>query len=46
VDGVTLRNSRAATVHVAGKRTRKVRLVDTESVVETDSDVAKDAVVR
>lgn len=46
VDGVTLRNSRAATVHVAGGRTRKVRLVDTESVVEADPDVAKDAVVR
>jgi polygalacturonase len=46
VDGVTLRNSRAATVHVAGGRTRKVRLVDTESVVETDSDVQKDAVAR
>jgi polygalacturonase len=46
VDGMTLRNSRAAKVHVSGKRTRKIRLVDTEAVVETDQDVAKDAVVR
>jgi hypothetical protein len=46
VDGVTLRNSRAARVHVAGGRTRKIRLVDTESVVEADPDVAKDAVAR
>jgi hypothetical protein len=46
VDGVTLRNSRAATIHVAGRRTRKIRLLDTDSVVETDPDVPKEAVVR
>lgn len=46
VDGVTFRNSRAATVHVAGRRTRKIRLVDTESVVESDPDVPKDAIAR
>jgi polygalacturonase len=45
-ENVTLRHSRAATIHVAGKRTRKVRLLDTESLVTTDSDVAKDAVLR
>ncbi len=46
VDGVTLRNSRAATIHVAGRRSRKIRLLDTDSVVETDPEVAKDAVLR
>jgi len=45
-DGVTLRHSLAASVHVAGRRSRKIRLVDTEAVIATDPEVAKDAVVR
>jgi polygalacturonase len=45
-DNVTVRHSRASTIQIAGKRTRKVRLLDTESTISTDSDVAKDAVVR
>ena len=46
VDGVTLRNSRAATVHVSGRRSRKIRLQDTDSVVTSEPEVAKDAVLR
>jgi polygalacturonase len=45
-DGVTLRHSRAASIHVAGQRSRKIRLFDTESVISSDPDVAKDAVVQ
>jgi polygalacturonase len=46
VDAVTLRHSRAAAIHVAGARTRKIRLQDTESIIASDPDVAKDAVLR
>jgi polygalacturonase len=46
VDNVTLRHSRAATVNVAGRRTRKVRLFDTESVISTEPEVANDAIVH
>ena len=46
VDGVTVRHSRAATVHVSGGRTRKVRLLDTESRLTSDSDVPAKAVVQ
>ncbi len=45
-DNVTLRHSRVASLQVAGKRTRKIRLLDTESAITKDSDVAKDAVVH
>jgi hypothetical protein len=44
-DGVTLRHSRAASIHVAGRRSRKIRLFDTESMISTDPDVSKEAVV-
>ncbi len=46
VDGVTLLHSRSATVHIAGQKSRKIRLVDTESVVTSEPEVAKDAVER
>jgi polygalacturonase len=46
VDGMTLRNSRAASVHVAGRRSRKIRLVDTESAITSEAEVPQDAVVR
>lgn len=46
VDGVTMRHSRTATVQVAGQRSRKIRLVDTEAVVASEPEVAKDAVAR
>jgi hypothetical protein len=46
VENVTLRHSRAATLHVAGAQSRKIRLVDTEASVSTDPDVAKGAVVK
>ena len=45
-DGVTLRHSRAASVHVAGRRSRKIRLLDTESVITSDPDVPTEAVVQ
>jgi len=45
-DGVTLRNSRATTVHVSGRRSRKIHLQDTDSAVTSEPEVAKDAVVR
>jgi polygalacturonase len=44
VDGVTLRNSRANTIHVAGRRSRKILLQDTDSAVTTEPEVPKDAV--
>ena len=46
VENVTLRHSQAATLHVAGKKSRKIRLLDTQAVITTDSDVPKDAVVK
>lgn len=45
-DGVTLRHSRAASVHVAGRPSRKIRFLDTESVISSDPDVSKEAVVQ
>ena len=45
-DSITLRNSQAPTLHVSGAHSRKIRLFDTEGTIATDSDVAKDAVVR
>ena len=45
-DGVTLRHSRVASVHVAGRRSRKIRLLDTDAVIAADSDVSKEAVVQ
>jgi polygalacturonase len=45
-DGVTLRNSHAARIHVSGRRTHKIRVLDTESVITSGPETAKDAVVR
>jgi len=41
---VTLRNARAATLHLAGKQTASVRLLQTETKITADPDVATDAV--
>jgi hypothetical protein len=43
---VTLQFSRAETIHLAGKGTRQVRLLQTDAKIAADSDVSKDAVVR
>jgi hypothetical protein len=43
---VTLRASRAETIHLAGKETRDVRVFETDSKVSADSEVSKDAVIR
>ena len=40
VDGVLVRQSRIASVHVSGNKSRDVRLVDTEARVTADSGVA------
>ena len=39
-DGVTLRNSQVASVHVTGRQSRAVRLVDTDSKVTNDPGLA------
>ena len=46
VENVTLRNSRAATVHLTGQRTRKIRVIDSDAVTTTAADVPQDAVTR
>ena len=43
---VTLQSSRAETIHVAGKNTGEVRLLQTDSQISADSDVSKDAILR
>jgi len=43
---VTLRNSRAATLHLAGKQTNSIRLLQTETKTTADPDVAGDAFVQ
>lgn len=43
---VTLRSLRAKTIHLAGKGTREVRLLQTDSTISADSDVSKDAIIR
>jgi hypothetical protein len=43
---VTLRSSHADTVHLAGKETREVRLLQTDSTISADSDVTQGAVIR
>ena len=45
-DNVTLRQSRAATVHLSGTRTRNIRVLDTESLITSDANVRNDAVIR
>jgi hypothetical protein len=42
---VTLRSLRAETIHLAGKATGEIRLLQTDSKVSADSDVSKDAVL-
>src|SRR5580658_6101472 len=43
---VTLQSLRAETIHLAGKATREIRLLQTDPKVSADSDVSKDAVLR
>ena len=43
---VTLRSSRAKTIHLAGKGTREVRVFQTDSKISADPDVSKDAIIR
>jgi hypothetical protein len=43
---VTLLSSRGETIHLTGKGTRQVRLLQTDAKIAADSDVSKDAVVR
>jgi hypothetical protein len=43
VDGLTVRHSRAPALHISGARSRKIRFLDTEGIITTDSDVAHDA---
>lgn len=40
-DGVTLRHSHAATIHVAGRKSRKIQLLDTNSVITKEPEVRK-----
>jgi polygalacturonase len=42
----TLQSLRAETIHLAGKGTREIRLLQTDSKVSADSDVSKDAILR
>jgi hypothetical protein len=41
-----LRSLRAETIHLVGKGTREVRLLQTDSTISADSDVSKDAIMR
>ncbi len=43
---VTLGSVRAKTIHLAGKGTREVRLLQTDSAISADSDVSKDAIIQ
>lgn len=43
VNGAVLESLRAKTIHLAGKGTRGVRLLQTDSTISADSDVSKDA---
>jgi polygalacturonase len=43
---VTLRSSRAKTIHLAGKGTREVLVFQTDSKISADPDVSKDAIIR
>ena len=42
----TLQSLRAETIHLAGKATREIRLLQTDAKISADSDVSKDAVLR
>lgn len=41
-----LQSLRAKTIHLAGSRTREVRLLQTDAAVSADPDVSKDAIIR
>ncbi|MGB2669673.1 MAG: glycosyl hydrolase family 28 protein [Candidatus Acidiferrum sp.] len=43
---VTLQSLRAKTIHLVGKGTREVRVLQTDSTISADSEVSKDAVIR
>ncbi len=45
-NNVTLQSLRAKTIHLVGKGTREVRVLQTDSTISADSDVSKDAVIR
>ncbi len=45
-NGATLESLRAETIHLAGKATRGVRLLQTDSTISADSDVSQDAIIR
>jgi polygalacturonase len=42
----TLQSLRAETIHLAGKSTREIRVLQTDSAISADSDVSKDAIIR
>ncbi len=46
VENVTVRHSRASALKISGRRTRKIRLHDTDAVVATDPEVPAGAVVH
>ena len=46
VDGVTVRQSRAPLIEVTGKRSRNIRLPNTEAEVRLESSAPKNAIVR
>ena len=45
-ENVTVRDSRAATLHVAGTHSRNIRLLHTEAKINTDASVPKGAVLQ
>jgi hypothetical protein len=45
-ENVTVRDSRAATLQVAGERSRNIRLLHTEAKIATDASVPKGTVVQ
>jgi hypothetical protein len=44
VDGVTLRDSQVASLHVTGATSKNVRVIETDANVTTSPEVAKDGV--
>jgi hypothetical protein len=46
VANVTLRATRAATIHLAGARSREVRIIQTDAKISVDADVSKNAIIR
>jgi hypothetical protein len=44
VEDVTLRASKVETIHVAGSRSRNIKLVQTDSKIDADTDVGKETI--